>query len=75
MSFAGNMNKNIGKNISENASIKCNWKLLDHAKQSATDALKTTSKRVIHKQQKEMVTWIAIKLLIKLQKSRKFTTE
>ena len=35
-SFANNMGKNNGKNISKN-----------HAKQSATDALKTASKRVI----------------------------
>ena len=28
---------------------KCSQKLIDHAKQSATDALKTTSKKVIQK--------------------------
>ena len=47
LSFAENMGKNIGKKISENVSGKCGQKLLDHAKQSATDALKITSKRVI----------------------------
>ena len=36
LSFAKNMGKNIGK--------KCSH---DHAKQSTTDALKTTSERVI----------------------------
>ena len=41
--------KNIGKNISKNISSKYSQKLLDHAKQSATDALKTSSKRVIQK--------------------------
>ena len=49
LSFARNMGKNIGKNISKNLSGKYIQKLLDHAKQSATDALKTTSKGVIHK--------------------------
>ena len=41
------MGKNIGKNISKNLSGKYNQKVLNHAKQSATDALKTTSKNVI----------------------------
>ena len=42
------MAKNIGKNISKSLSDKYSQKL-DHAKQSATDALKTVSKRVIQK--------------------------
>ena len=41
LSFA----KNIGKNISN----KYNKKLVDNAKKSATDAIKTTSKRAIQK--------------------------
>ena len=41
-SFAKSMDKNIGKNISENLSGKNSEKLLDHAKQSATDPTKTT---------------------------------
>ena len=41
------MGKNIGKNISKNISSKFSQKLLDHAKQSTTDAFKTTSKGVI----------------------------
>ena len=48
-SFAENMGKNIGKNISKTWSGKYSQKPLDHAKQSATDALKTSSKRVIKK--------------------------
>ena len=40
--------KNMGKNISG----KHDQKLLDHAKQSAADALKTASKKFIKKQQK-----------------------
>ena len=48
-SFAERMGKNIGKNISKNVSSKYGQKLLNHAKQSATDAIKTYSKRVIQK--------------------------
>ena len=43
------MGKSIGKNISKNFNSKYNQKLLDHAEQSATDALESFSKRVIHK--------------------------
>ena len=43
------MGKNIGNNISKNAIGKYSQKLLDHANQSATDALKNTSKRVTQK--------------------------
>ena len=46
--FARNMNKKTGKNFS----CKQSQKRLDHAKQSATDPLKFTAKRVIQKQQK-----------------------
>ena len=38
--FARNMVKSVGKNISKNLSSKYSQKFLDHAKQSATDALK-----------------------------------
>ena len=44
-SFAKNMSKNIGKNISKNLSSKYSQKFIDHAKQSATDAFKTSSIR------------------------------
>ena len=47
MSSAKNMGINIGKNISKKFSGKYSKKLLDHAKQCATYALKTTSKREI----------------------------
>ena len=40
------MGKNIGKTISKKLSCKYSQKLLDHAKQSATDALKTILKRL-----------------------------
>ena len=55
LSFAKNMAKNIGKNISKNLSGKYSKKLLDHAKQSATDAFKTASKRAILIQQKQLI--------------------
>ena len=47
--FAKNMGKKISKNISKSLSDKYSQKLLDHAKQSATNALKTNSKNVIRK--------------------------
>ena len=49
MSFAENMGKHNGKNISRNFIGKYSQKPLDHAKKSATDALKTSSERVIQK--------------------------
>ena len=39
----------MGENISKSLNSKYSQKLLDHAKQSATDAFKTSSKRVIQK--------------------------
>ena len=41
------MGKNIVKNISKSLNSKYSQKLLDHAKQSATDAFKDDSKREI----------------------------
>ena len=41
------LRKKIAKSISKNLNGKCSRKLLDHAKQSSSDALKATSKRVI----------------------------
>ena len=56
LSFAKNMAKNIGTNISKNlrgkygsGMLAVRQKRLDHAKKSATDSLKTSSKRVIQK--------------------------
>ena len=43
------MGKNIGKDISKSLNSKYSQKLLYHAYQSATDAFKTSSKRVIQK--------------------------
>ena len=49
LSFAKNMSKNIGKSLSKNLSCKYRQKFLDHAKESAIDALKTVSKTAIQK--------------------------
>ena len=43
-SFARNISKNVGKKISKKWCSKYSEKLLDHAKQSVTDALETNSK-------------------------------
>ena len=47
--FATNMGKNDVKDISKDLNGKYSQKLFDHAKQSATGALKTASKRPIKK--------------------------
>ena len=47
--FAENMGKNIGKNISKSLNSKYSQKRLDHAKQSAIDVFKTSSRRVLQK--------------------------
>ena len=39
LSFAENIGKNITKNINKNLSSEYSQNLLDHAKESATDAL------------------------------------
>ena len=49
LSFAKNMSKYIGKNISKDLSSKYRQNLIDHAKQSATDVLNTASKRANQK--------------------------
>ena len=45
--FAKNMDRDSGKNITKNLNNKYSRKIFDHAKQSAIDALKSVSKRVI----------------------------
>ena len=49
LSFAKNMGKDIGKNTSKSSSDKYSQKPLYHVKQFATEAHKTSSKRVIQK--------------------------
>ena len=50
------MSKNVGKSISKNLSSKYSQKRLDYAKQSATDVLKTVSKKAIQNTAKQLVT-------------------
>ena len=64
--FDKDMGKNIGKNR-KNLSGKYSKKLLDHAKQSAIDALETIS-HVIQETGETTGDLIGNKLLIKLQK-------
>ena len=55
MSFAKKMSKNIGERIIKNLSGKYSQKILDHAKQSATGALKLHQKQRFKKQQKQQL--------------------
>ena len=76
LSFPTNMSKNIGENISKNLTDKYSLgmlairqKLLDHAKQSATDAFKTASKRAIQKTTKATDDLIGNKIINKITKA------
>ena len=68
MSYAKKMGKKIGRNISKNLNGKYNQKRLDRAKQSDTNAFKTSSKEQF---KKHLLNWLAIKLLIKLWRFQK----
>ena len=68
MSFAKNMCKTNGKNISKSLSGKYSQKPFDHAKQSATDAIKTFSKRVIQKTAEATGDLIGNKIANKISK-------
>ena len=61
------MGKNIGEIIRKNLSGKYSQKLLDHAKKSASDALKTSSKRVVQKTAEATGDSIGNKIANKLQ--------
>ena len=69
MIFLKNLGKNIGKNIRKNICGKYSQKLLDHAKQSATDALNTVSKRAIQKKAEETGDLIGSKIADAVAKS------
>ena len=71
LSFTKNISKNIYKNISKSLRGKYSQKLLDHAKQSATDALKTTSKRLIKKTAEPNSDLIDYKIANKITKVSK----
>ena len=57
--------------MSKSVGSKYSQKLRDHAKQSTTYALKTTSKKAIQKKQKQPVVLLEMKLPMKLNKSQK----
>ena len=70
------MGKNIGENISKSLRGKCSLKLLDFAKQFATDVFKTPSKREIREKSETTGDLIGDKISIKIRKSfKKFTTK
>ena len=64
--FANDMDKSVSKNMSINLSGKYGEKLLDHAKQPATDAFKTASKRAIQKKAESTCSLIGIKIANKI---------
>ena len=61
----------MSKNISKNLSSKYIQKPLDHAKQFATDALKTASERVIQKTAKATGDLIGNKIAVRITKVSK----
>ena len=71
LSFVKNMGKNIGKNVSKNLSGKYSQILLDRAKKSAIDSLKTTSKIVIQKTAETTGDLIGNKIVYKITKVSK----
>ena len=73
--FIKDVGKNHWKNISNNLNSKYSQKLLDHAKQSATDALKIASGKQFKQQQKQLTIWFVIKLLTKLHSLKSVSTE
>ena len=77
LTFVRNMGKNVGKNKSKILSGKYSQKIFDHAKQSMhlKMHLKLLQKNQFKKQQKQLVNWLAIKLLMKLQDLKNFITE
>ena len=71
LSLAKNMSKNFGKKISKNVSSKYSQNILDHAKNFATDALKTSSKRAIRNPAEATSDLMGNKMLIELQSFKK----
>ena len=47
MSFTKDLSKTAGNSVSKDSSGKFSQKHFDHAKKTATDAIKTTSKRLV----------------------------
>ena len=59
------------RNISKNLTSKYSQKIIDHAKKSATDTLKTSSRRVIRKSGETTSDLNGNKLLIKFHEPQK----
>ena len=55
--FAKNMGKNIGKNIIESLNSKYSQKHVDHAKQSAAGAFKTSQKGSFNSGSDQRLNW------------------
>ena len=62
------LSRNIGQNRSKNLIRRYSQKLLDHAKQSTTDAFKTSSKRLIQKPEYATGDLIGNKIANKISK-------
>ena len=75
LSFTRNIGKNIDKDISKNLTSKYSQKLLDHAKESATDGLKTTSKRAIQKTAEATGDLISNKIAYKITRVSKLSPQ
>ena len=75
LSFAKYIGNNVGKNISKNASSKCSQKLLNHAKQSATDSFKNVSRAAIQKPAEGTGDLIGIILNGKIKKVSKHSLQ
>ena len=63
------MGKSVGKNANQKLSDKYSHKLLDHAKQSAADTIKTPSKMAIQKESEGTGDLIDNKFTDKMTKS------
>ena len=73
--FAKYMVKNIGTNLNKNLSGKYSQTILDHAKQSGTDTLKTAFKRAIQKTAKATVNLISSKVSDRITKVLKVSQQ
>ena len=71
LSLAKDMGRNIGENVRKNISGKYSKKLLDHANQSTTDILKTTSKKAIQKAEEATGDLIGNKIANRITKVSK----
>ena len=73
LSLGKNMSKDIDENLSKNLAVNTTRNfliILNNLLQTATNALKTACEREIQKGAKQLVIWLAMKLLIKKQWSQ-----